>query len=144
VQTHTVQQPSPSVNGWSVIVPNDNRPIPNDLATLLNSRTNPTGSYQLVYYLNNVLGDRAARTDVFSYNMQGGFEGKIPGSDWTWELYTAKGQSETSSLLTGEQVETQQGLYVDQNEAVTIGPGVLGAFFLKTSKEKYVRVRRLQ
>ncbi len=43
-----------------------------------------------------------------------------------------------------EQIDTQQGLYVDKNEAVTIDPGVLGAFFLKTSKEKYVRVRRLQ
>jgi hypothetical protein len=43
-----------------------------------------------------------------------------------------------------EQIETQQGLFVDKNESVTIGPGVLGAFFLKTSKEKYVRVRRLQ
>jgi hypothetical protein len=43
-----------------------------------------------------------------------------------------------------EQVETQQGLYVGKDEAVTIGPGLLGAFFLKTSKDKYVRVRRLQ
>ena len=43
-----------------------------------------------------------------------------------------------------EQVETQPGLYVDKNEAITIDPGILGAFFLKTSKEKYVRVRRLQ
>jgi hypothetical protein len=43
-----------------------------------------------------------------------------------------------------EQIETQQGLYVETNEAVTINPGTLGAFFLKTSKEKYVRVRRLQ
>jgi outer membrane receptor protein involved in Fe transport len=33
--------------------------------------------------------------------MQGGFQGIIPGSDWTWELYTSKGQSETTSLLTG-------------------------------------------
>ena len=101
VQTHTVQQPSPSVNGWSVIVPHDDRPIPNDLETLLASRPKPGDTYQLVYYLNNVLGNRAARTDVYSYNMQGGFEGKIPGSDWTWELYTSKGESETNSLLTG-------------------------------------------
>jgi outer membrane receptor protein involved in Fe transport len=101
VQTSTVQQPSPSVNGWSVIVPHDGRPIPADLETLLSSRTTPGDSYQLVYYLNNVLGNRQARTDVYNYNMQGGFDGKIPGTDWTWELYTSKGQSETSSLLTG-------------------------------------------
>jgi outer membrane receptor protein involved in Fe transport len=101
VQTQTVQQPSPSVNGWSVIVPDDGRSIPNELATLLASRPNPTAPYQLVYYLNNVLGNRAADTNVFSYNLQGGFQGTIPGSDWTWELYTTKGQSETTSLLTG-------------------------------------------
>jgi iron complex outermembrane recepter protein len=103
VETQTVQQPSPSVNGWSVVVPDDGRAIPASLATLLNSRPAPhqTDPWQLVYYLNNVLGNRAARTDVFSYNMQGGFHGTIPGSDWTWELYTSKGQSETTSLLTG-------------------------------------------
>jgi iron complex outermembrane recepter protein len=107
VQTQTVQQPSPSVNGWSVVVPFDNRAIPNDLRTLLTSRTHTDGSsaatddYQLVYYLNNVLGNRQATTDVYSYNIQGGFEGTIPGIDWTWEAYTSKGQSETSSLLTG-------------------------------------------
>jgi outer membrane receptor protein involved in Fe transport len=101
VETQTIQQPSPSVNGWSVIVPDDGRAIPNDLATLLASRADPAGSYQLVYYLNNVLGNRSADTNVFSYNIQGGFQGTIPGSDWTWELYTSKGQSETTSLLTG-------------------------------------------
>jgi len=101
VQTHTAQQPSPSVNGWSAIIPADGRAIPADLATLLGSRPDPNGPWQLVYYLNNVLGNRQATTDVFSYNMQGGFEGKIPQIDWTWELYASKGQSETSSLLTG-------------------------------------------
>jgi outer membrane receptor protein involved in Fe transport len=101
VETHTVQQPSPSVNGWSVVVPNDGRVIPAELSTLLNSRPNPGGDYQLVYYLNNVLGDRASTVDVFSYNMLGGFNGTIGGSSWTWEAYATKGQSETSSLLTG-------------------------------------------
>ena len=101
VRTQTAQQPSPSVNGWSVIVPNDGRAIPADLSTLLASRADPTAPYQLVYYLNNVLGDRQATTDVYNYNIQGGLEGTIPGINWTWELYTTKGQSETTSLLTG-------------------------------------------
>ncbi len=43
-----------------------------------------------------------------------------------------------------EQVEDQPGLFVDAHESVTISPGVLGSFFLKTSKDRYVRVRRLQ
>jgi len=43
-----------------------------------------------------------------------------------------------------EQVEEQQGIYVDAHDTVTISPGVLGAFFLETSKRKSFRVRRLQ
>ena len=61
----------------------------------------------------------------------------VPHPDHRFTFFLDNGQ-------VWEQIETQQGLYVDKNEAVTIGPGVLGAFFLKTSKEKYVRVRRLQ
>jgi outer membrane receptor protein involved in Fe transport len=38
---------------------------------------------------------------VFTYNLQAGFEGKIPGSDWTWEFYGSKGESETTALTTG-------------------------------------------
>jgi len=43
-----------------------------------------------------------------------------------------------------EQVEEQQGVYVDTHDTVTISSGVLGAFFLETSKRKSFRVRRLQ
>jgi hypothetical protein len=43
-----------------------------------------------------------------------------------------------------EEVESKRGLFVDAHETVTITPGVLGSFFLKTSKELYVRVRRVQ
>jgi hypothetical protein len=43
-----------------------------------------------------------------------------------------------------EQVEQQQGVYVDAHETVTITSGVLGAFFLETSKQKNFRVRRLR
>jgi predicted flap endonuclease-1-like 5' DNA nuclease len=43
-----------------------------------------------------------------------------------------------------EQVDEQQGVYVDAHDTVTISPGVLGAFFLETSKQKSFRVRRLQ
>lgn len=101
VTTQTIQQPSPSVNGWGAIIPYDNRAIPAALKTMLDSRTNKTASWQLVDYLDTALGNRESRVDVFTYNMTGGFEGKIPGSDWTWEAYMSTGQSETSSLLTG-------------------------------------------
>jgi outer membrane receptor protein involved in Fe transport len=99
VKTSTVNQPSPSVNGWSASIPNDGRAIPAELASLLASRPNPTANWQLTYYLD--FANREARTDVFTYNLLAGFEGKVPGTDWTWELYGSQGESETSALITG-------------------------------------------
>jgi outer membrane receptor protein involved in Fe transport len=109
VETRTVQQPSPSVNGWAAFIPNDGRAIPAELAALLNSRvvdptaapgtTGPTAPWRLTYYLN--FANRETRVDVMTYNLLAGFEGKIPNTDWTWELYGSKGESETSSVTTG-------------------------------------------
>jgi outer membrane receptor protein involved in Fe transport len=107
VQTHTIQQPSPSVNGWSASIPVDGRAIPTELATILASRNdgNPlttndaTAPWQLTYYLDFM--NREARTDVFTYNILAGFEGKILGTDWTWEIYGSQGESETNALITG-------------------------------------------
>jgi len=124
VTTHTVQQPSPSVNGWSALVPASN-PVPDELRDILNSRVVPVGTsqstldllhcgsgvvpgaagsgancdWQLTYYLN--YANREAKTDVYTYNIVAGFEGKIPGTDWTWELYGSQGESETNALITG-------------------------------------------
>lgn len=124
VQTHTNQQPSPSVNGWSALAPAASN-VPTELRSILDSRVIPVDTpdalrnmlncdpsavagtagsgascdYQLTYYLN--FANREARTDVFTYNMLAGFEGSIPGTDWTWELYGSHGESETSALITG-------------------------------------------
>ena len=124
VSTTTVQQPSPSVNGWAALVPASN-PVPGELRTMLNSRVIPVGmtpetmaglhcdpaavpgapgsgatcDWQLTYYLNQA--NRQARTDVFTYSIVAGFQGKVPGTDWTWELYGSQGESETNSLITG-------------------------------------------
>src|SRR5690606_28745805 len=45
--------------------------------------------------------NREARTNVYTYNIVAGFEGSIPGTDWTWELYGSQGESETTALITG-------------------------------------------
>jgi outer membrane receptor protein involved in Fe transport len=126
VQTRTVQQPSPSVNGWAALVPASN-PVPGELRDILDSRIFPAAGgqeladllhcgagalanagavgsgagcdWQLTYYLN--YANREARTDVFTYNIVAGFQGTIPDTDWTWELYASPGEAETSSLTTG-------------------------------------------
>lgn len=43
-----------------------------------------------------------------------------------------------------EQLEVRTGLLVDPNDAVTISPGVLGGFFLKTPGNQFIRVRRIR
>lgn len=129
VRTTTVQQPSPSVNGWSAIVPAAN-PVPSELRGVLDSRVIPAGTnaarfqsffvdtlhcdpgatpgapgsgatcdWQLTYYLNQK--NREARTDVTTYNIVAGLDGSVPGTDWTWEAYTSNGESQTDSLITG-------------------------------------------
>jgi len=98
--TSTVQQPAPSVNGWAAIVPYDDRSIPDELRTLLNSRPDPTAAYQINTYL-DFIGNRVNSTDVYTYSMLVGLEGKVPGTDWTWELYGSQGESETSAIQTG-------------------------------------------
>jgi hypothetical protein len=42
-----------------------------------------------------------------------------------------------------EQAESRPGLFVDAHETVTISPGVLGAFFMETSRHQNFRVRRI-
>jgi len=101
VQVHTVQQPSPSVNGWAAFIPVDGRAIPAELASVLASRPDPTGDWRLTFYLDDSMGNRDLRADVFTYNLLAGFEGRIPAIDWTWEFYGSKGESQTSALTTG-------------------------------------------
>jgi len=99
VEVRTIQQPSPSVNGWAAIIPVDGRAIPPELSQILNSRPDPTGDWRLTYYLN--YANRDLRAEVLTYQMQAGLNGTIGKSDWTWEAYGSLGESETSALTTG-------------------------------------------
>jgi outer membrane receptor protein involved in Fe transport len=99
VEVRTIQQPSPSVNGWAAIIPVDGRAVPPELAEILASRADPTGPWRLTYYLN--YANRDLRADVLTYQMQFGLRGKIGSSDWTWEAYGSTGESETAAVTTG-------------------------------------------
>ena len=99
VSSHTVQQPSPSVNGWAALIPADGRSVPPELQTMLDSRADPTAPWQLTYYLN--YANRTSDIDVYTYNLLAGFQGEVPGTDWTWEAYASQGESETSAALLG-------------------------------------------
>ena len=43
-----------------------------------------------------------------------------------------------------EQTQARSGFYLAPREAVTIGPGALGSFFMETSGHAFVRVRRIE
>jgi outer membrane receptor protein involved in Fe transport len=98
--SHTLQQPAPAGNGWSANIPVDGRALPAELNTILASRANPTGDWQLFQYLDFV-GNRESRTDVYTYNFLVGAQGDITGTSWTWEVYSSDGESETNSFQTG-------------------------------------------
>jgi outer membrane receptor protein involved in Fe transport len=88
--------PTPAVNQWGVNIPYDAaHPVPPELATLLNSRADPTQPWQLntfPYYVGN------RRTDDFYdlYQMSMDWNGKLGLKDWTWELYGSVGQSDNT------------------------------------------------
>lgn len=96
---HTIQQPSPSVNGWAALIPVDGRDVPDELSQILASRNAPNDPWRLTYYLN--YANRDLRAEVLTYQMQVGLRGRLPVSDWTWEAYGSKGESETTALTTG-------------------------------------------
>ncbi|WP_404710666.1 TonB-dependent receptor domain-containing protein [Sphingomonas sp. MMS24-J13] len=116
--TDTVQQPGPIVGGWNVVIPryaNDPSYLPANLVTLLNLRTKtvtdpvtklPTvvsaaaDPWSVTGYVPG-LGNRRVYSDVYTYNMVAGLNGKIPGTDWTWDITGSQGESVTNALTTG-------------------------------------------
>jgi iron complex outermembrane receptor protein len=95
----TVQQPSPAVNGWGVSIPVDGRALPTELASLLASRPNPTAPWALNSYFAGI--NRNLKTDTYTYQVMAGLQGKVLGTDWTWEIYGSQGEATTNTKLTG-------------------------------------------
>lgn len=110
--TETVQQPGPIVGGWNVVIPrytgqvvngvaqNDSTWLPSNLVALLDARTDPNADWSVTGYVPG-LGNREVITDVTTYNIMAGFEGRLPVIDWTWDLTVSKGESNSDFLTTG-------------------------------------------
>ncbi|KPK76072.1 MAG: hypothetical protein AMJ79_08365 [Phycisphaerae bacterium SM23_30] len=96
----TTQEPAPIASFWGVMIdPTINRnSIPLELLTILDSRPNPAGTFQSQFTLPF---DRSGHTEVYTFNIVAGLEGKIPGSDWTYELFVSAGEAQTTSLMSG-------------------------------------------
>jgi iron complex outermembrane receptor protein len=127
-KTHTVtiQEPGPIVSGWAVYAdPTINRDvIPDGLLTILDSRMRQPSPFEAGYVEDPVTGlsispynipnpdgvfqlnallpfNRGSVTDVFTYNLIVGLEGKIPQIDWSWEAYVSQGEAKTTVMQTG-------------------------------------------
>jgi iron complex outermembrane receptor protein len=110
--TDTVQQPSPIVGGWNVVIPrytgqivngvavNDADWLPSNLVALLNARTDPDAPWSVTGYVPG-FGNREVSTDVNTFNVLAGLEGRIPRINWTWDLTVQRGESTTVALTTG-------------------------------------------
>lgn len=69
-----------------------NHPVPTQLATLLNSRTNPDANWTLestLFYL----GPRIASITTNVFQVTAGLDGALPFKDWTWEAYVQHGET---------------------------------------------------
>jgi iron complex outermembrane recepter protein len=68
-------------------------PTPAELTNMLdNGRTSPNTPFRINHYLNGV-GKRYTINQNTSFQMLAGLEGKIPGTDWTWEVYGSHGET---------------------------------------------------
>ena len=77
-------------------------PVPTDLNTLLNSRTGTAATQPFLVGL--IPGDLVRRTTVNhnqTFQMLFGLNGKIPGTDWTWEAYASHGETTARTELYG-------------------------------------------
>ena len=79
-------------------------PVPQSLATLLNSRPNPNASWEY-NGSTGYFGPYSTATTSTVYQLTTGLRGDIPGfsltKDWTWDVYGSTGNSNVNSQLNG-------------------------------------------
>ncbi len=128
VSTYTRQEPGPVTSGWSVAIDPttlDEDQLSADMWELLNSRPDPDAPFELRTMMPE---DREGFTDVMTYNMLAGFEGHIPGTDWTWDASVNHGVSVTSSR--------QTGIYSLERLRTVLNSGNFGEGFSATGNSK--------
>ena len=125
-ETHTTLGSNPAVNQWGVFIPYDAatngagatiqqtnsvtgitttiaspHPVPAQLATLLNSRANPNASWELGRGLDSILGERSQDQNFNTFQILGGFKGRLPFSDWTYDVYGSHGNTAIQARYIG-------------------------------------------
>jgi len=75
-------------------------PTSPELTALLNSRADPEAPWSFNHVMNE-FGVRNQTNDTLTFQVTAGLEGKIPGTDWTWEVYGSHGETSVESDLNG-------------------------------------------
>ena len=84
---------TPAFNQWSVTIPRDGaHPIPDELATILNARSNPNAPWTLYKQL-DYAGPRQISTNTHTYEVVVGLRGDLPLNDWTYDVFASHGQT---------------------------------------------------
>ena len=96
----TVLTYAPATSQWNATIPVDGRALPPQLATLLASRPNPTGSYLLSRTL-DFAGPRATQNGSDIYQVLAGVEGDILTTNWHYEAYFSHGKTSLLTEMTG-------------------------------------------
>jgi outer membrane receptor protein involved in Fe transport len=100
MQVDTVLTFAPATSQWNATIPVDGRAIPSQLATLLASRPNPTGSYSLSRVLDFADARRTFNsTDM--YQVLAGVEGDLFSTDWRYEAYFSHGETSLVTEMSG-------------------------------------------
>lgn len=102
LQAYSTQYDSRAVGGavqfgnfWAITVPRDaTHPVPQALATILDSRANPDGDWVLFKTATMFTGMRVTDNDSDVYQVVAGVTGKLGLSDWTYDLYGSNGRSQ--------------------------------------------------
>jgi outer membrane receptor protein involved in Fe transport len=71
-------------------------PVPTQLAALLDSRPGANQPFQINKYLTE-LGERYLNNRNRTFQVIGGLNGTVPGTDWTWEVYGSHGETSTKA-----------------------------------------------
>ncbi len=75
-------------------------PTSPELTQLLKSRADPEGPWAYNHTVSE-FGVRSQQNDTMTFQVVAGLNGKIPGSDWTWEVYGSHGEASVESDLNG-------------------------------------------
>jgi outer membrane receptor protein involved in Fe transport len=119
-RTHTdtvLAAPISAVTGWNLTIPYDSltggaasgHPVPTQLATLLNSRSNANAPWELNWTPNpnGPIPPRSTQDTNTVFQITAGLNGKVPGNsdftkDWTWEVFGSHSESQEYTVAGGD------------------------------------------